>query len=562
MGALVAFVTVGAGIYLSNRGHIETPSSLRLVQLLEPMNPTAGGKSDAFDSLQLVLRHQGVLRKRVQTGPGNWKNQIRKAMGDIGKVKFDTVTLCFGYNPQTGETPLRSFRSYQADMGVKGFRFQYKGHSLDYCGLRSISTNRTPWKMLTALGTATGMPPEEMNTSQLKLTVYDNRQYFVNWISGSVKEMYRGNELVSISDVTKKALEEMSERLAGWLINNTSRTTGKMQYKYWPSSGSFSDSNNMIRQFMATYALQMWAARKNDKDLKTLAVENLDYNLRQFYKESNGVGFIEFRGKHKLGAAGLAALSILKSSQPDKFNKHYQGLMKAIEGQWQRTGEFRTFILQQRNDLHNFYPGEAMFHWAHVIEQHPQSHLLPKFMKSARYYMQWHMENRNPAFVPWHTQAYFRIWKINKSEFLKESIFKMNDWLVENMQDFEELQGYSYPDFFGRFYYPKGGYGPPHASATGVYLEGLIDAWQLARDTGDKGRKERYRKSLLKGIRHAMQLEFKDDLDMYYISNRKAVYGGLRTKAYNNEIRMDNIQHNLLAFFKILDRFQESDYNF
>ncbi len=558
-----ALMIIGLVIYLSKRGHNRsTFESQRLVELLRSLNPTSQGKSESFDSLHLAVRSQGLLLKRIRVGPGHWESQVHEAMGSVDIEGFDSVTLCFGHNSQRAETPLKSRRSYQTDMGVKGFRFQYQGQAIDYCGLTSISTNRTPWKMLTVLSKSTGVSPESMNTRELQLTVYDNLQYHVNWRDGVVKEMYRGNQLVPLDDINKKNLHSMVDRLAGWLVNNTNPTTGKMQYKYWPSSGRFSDANNMIRQFMATYALQRWGDRQGDNSLKSLALDNLAYNLQQFYKEAEGVGFIEFQQKRKLGAAGLAALSIYKSSQPERFRRQYRGLMKAIEGQWQRNGSFRTFILQERNDLHNFYPGEALFYWAHVIENQPQSHLLKKFMKSAGYYMKWHMKNRNPAFVPWHTQAYYRVWKINKSKFLKNSIFKMNDWLVESMQGLEENEGYSHPDFQGRFYYPKGGFGPPHASATGVYLEGLIDAWELAKDTGDKVRQEQYRRALLKGLRHAMQLEFRDDLDMYYISNRKAALGGLRTKVYDNEIRMDNIQHNLLAFFKILDRFDESDYSF
>ena len=559
--ALIASALVGLTGFviweISSGG--STPQSRQLVELLEK----AGVPENNYRSLHLSLRKKGSLVRRIEVGGSNWKSQVHEAMGEIDpELSFDVVTLCFGFNAMRGKTPLRNKRSYQTDMGVKGFRFQYGQASLDYCGLQSIVTNRTPWKMLTVLSKKTGVSPRQMNTSDLKLSVYETLQYFVDWNKGSVQEMYRGNQLVPITEISRQSLEEMAERSAGWLINNTDTNTGKMQYKYWPSSGRFSDANNMIRQFMATYALQMWAARKDDDDLRKLAVDNLDYNLRQFYKESDGVGYIEFREKRKLGAAGLAALSIYKSSGRGKFKKQYNKIMKAIEGQWQSSGEFRTFILQERNDLHNFYPGEAMFHWAHVIEDNPKSPLLRKFMKSARYYMKWHLENRNPAFVPWHTQAWYRVWKLNKDDFLKDNIFVMNDWLVENMQDLEESQGYSSPDFYGRFYYPKGGFGPPHASATGVYLEGLIDAWELAKVTGDKGRQERYRKSILKGIRHAMQLEFKDDLDMFYISNRKAVLGGLRTKAYDNEIRMDNIQHNLLAFFKILDRFEDKDFTF
>ena len=57
-----------------------------------------------------------------------------------------------------------------------------------------------------------------------------------------------------------------------------------------------------------------------------------------------------------------------------------------------------------------------------------------------------------------------------------------------------------------------------------------------------------------------MQLQFADEIDMFYVSKREQVAGGLRTTVYNNEIRIDNVQHNLLAIQKILANFLPDDY--
>lgn len=57
-----------------------------------------------------------------------------------------------------------------------------------------------------------------------------------------------------------------------------------------------------------------------------------------------------------------------------------------------------------------------------------------------------------------------------------------------------------------------------------------------------------------------MQLEFVDDIDMFYIVNKQVVVGGLCFWVYNNEICMDNIQYNLLVLIKIFDWFDEKDF--
>ena len=216
----------------------------------------------------------------------------------------------------------------------------------------------------------------------------------------------------------------------------------------------------------------------------------------------------------------------------------------------------------ERNDNQNFYPGETLLLWAKLYEESHESELLDRFIKSFEYYKAWHLDksNRNPAFIPWHTQAYYIIWQITQNEQLKQFIFEMNDWLLDMQQWGDNLQ---YCDIGGRFYNPRRPYGPPHSSATGVYLEGLINAYNLALETGDKERAENYRKVIVRGIRSVAQLQYQDEVDMFYVSKKKRNYvkGGIRTTVYDNQIRCDNVQHNLLALYKILNSFNEDDYN-
>jgi hypothetical protein len=57
-----------------------------------------------------------------------------------------------------------------------------------------------------------------------------------------------------------------------------------------------------------------------------------------------------------------------------------------------------------------------------------------------------------------------------------------------------------------------------------------------------------------------MQLTFLDDVDLYYVYQKDKVLGGVRETVYDNEIRVDNIQHNLMAILKILRDFESDDY--
>jgi hypothetical protein len=178
-------------------------------------------------------------------------------------------------------------------------------------------------------------------------------------------------------------------------------------------------------------------------------------------------------------------------------------------------------------------------------------------MASFRYYRDWHREQRNPAFVPWHTMAYEKVWNLTGDAALRDFVFEMNDWLLE-MQQWEDAPA---DDVAGRFYNPdRPDYGPPHASSDGVYLEGLIASYRLAVGVEDDDRAESYRTAIARVTRNLMQLQFADEIDMYYVSQQDRVRGGLRTTVYDNRIRVDNVQHGLMGVLDVLDAFAPADY--
>ena len=108
----------------------------------------------------------------------------------------------------------------------------------------------------------------------------------------------------------------------------------------------------------------------------------------------------------------------------------------------------------------------------------------------------------------------------------------------------------------GRFFDPtRPDFGPPHAASTGAYLESLAAAYDLAARSGDTSRARIYERTLLRGFRSLLQLQFADEIDLFYIPRRfrKRVKGGVRTTVYDNHIRCDNVQHGLLAAYGFLD---------
>jgi hypothetical protein len=47
---------------------------------------------------------------------------------------------------------------------------------------------------------------------------------------------------------------------------------------------------------------------------------------------------------------------------------------------------------------------------------------------------------------------------------------------------------------------------------------------------------------------------------MFYLAKKDRVQGGLRTAGYDNTVRLDNVQHALMAIHRILDLWTAPDF--
>jgi hypothetical protein len=434
-----------------------------------------------------------------------------------------------------------------------------------------VASNRDVSKVLCRVQAAGdgGMSASGAGTLQVR-TFEATQLLFRRHASPEMLVLTRGTTLQRASDVSATTAARL-ERVLGDYLARSVQPNGRMRYQFYPSRGEEdTQHNNMVRQWMATLALCRLAQRRRSDALFKLAERNIRFNLEHFYQEEGPLGLIVHRGMVKLGAVALAVMALREHQRSDDYRDVQGRLLSTIDRLWQSDGSFRTFLKPaNRNDQQNFYPGEALLAWSCCLSNAPPESdsspvagsvcggpTLAQLFNSFRFYRAWHRARRNPAFIPWHTQAYYKLWAHTQDRELSDFVLEMNDWLL-SMQQWDDAP---HPDCRGRFYNPRKPFGPPHASSTGAYLEGLVDAFALARQVNDQVRADAYRIAILRGLRSVLQLTFKDDVDMFYVQGREQLLGAVRTTVYNNVVRVDNVQHNLMALMKILDVFSEEDY--
>jgi hypothetical protein len=383
--------------------------------------------------------------------------------------------------------------------------------------------------------------------------------------------MFRGNEIVAIESVDAAAIEQLGALAVGWMAANVDEQ-GRLPYSYAPSQQRMSDDYNELRLWEASVALGRFAARRDDPALFDLNAGHIEYLLAHNFRYDGKLGVVEQDGKSKLGAIALAIRAIEQHPQRDRWAKQATALRATVDHLWRSDGSFTMFYsgsgTKPDATYWNFYPGETLLMWAETYAARPDPALLQQYRRSFVFYRDWHRtpENRKPAFVPWHLRAHATMLDaLGGSEpaleaELREFCFELADFLVT----IQEWGDDAVPlDTWGRFYEPEQDWGSPHASSDGIYTWSLVDAFRLAKAAGDADRTERYRLAILRGLRSLMQVQFVNEIDMFYVphAERSRVAGGLRTLVSDNRIRIDNVSYAVLAALAVLEVFEPADFD-
>jgi len=466
-----------------------------------------------------------------------------------GAVRDDVVEVCVTGAAQEVSPSRFSQSFYNRARGLVGIELEYLGARARRAPTQMIANNLSFDRARERFLAEHGITGSEFNSNG-RLWTFPARQYLVE-VGGGVEELVRGSTVVPANPPTGEDRPvALADGLGAWMLANLA-ADGGLPYKYWPSRGENSPADNAIRRFLATISLARLAEVRASTKMHDAARRNLRYNLDRYFRRlEDGRGVIVEQTGAKLGAAALAALAILESPSRAEFYTELGMLVKGVNSMFDEQRGFRTFFfpLERDGQNWNFYSGEALLFCAEALRRRsPLAAPLEKCMKAFEACRDRHREQRNPAFVPWHTQACTALYAVTRERRLADWVFDMNDWLLP-MQQWDGID----EDVRGRFYDPnRRHFGPPHASSTAVYCEGLADAAALAREVGEGARTASYERAVERGMRSLRQLQFRDERDAFYVSQRQRVMGALRTTVYDNAVRVDSAGHALAAALKV-----------
>ena len=508
-------------------------------------SPTPNVRESATPNWYCV-RRDGLPRKRGWTVEADPVRIAAEAGGGPGDIVEVCVAEAAREVPR-GDPFDRVF--YNRARGVVGIELEYRGKRARYAPTTMIANNLSFDRARQRFLEQHQLTEQDFDRAG-HLWAFPARQYLVAAGGEGVEELVRGTTLVPEHPAGEDRPRVLADGIGAWMLANLA-ADGGLPYKYWPSRGAESPADNAIRRFLATIALARLGEIRSSAEIRDAAHRNLRHNLQRYFQRfDDGRGVIVESTGAKLGSAALAALAILESPARAEFAAELDMLAKGVDSLFDPNVGFRTFFFPAERDGQNwnFYSGEALLFWAEALRR--GASCAPPIARASEVFVACrdrHRRQRNPAFVPWHTQACTALYAVTGHRQLADWVFEMNDWLLP-MQQWDGVED----DLRGRFYDPeRPHFGPPHASSTGVYCEGLADAAALAREVGDSSRAASYERAVARGMRSLRQLQFRDARDAFYVSRRSRVMGGLRTTVYDNAVRLDSAGHALAAALKV-----------
>ena len=327
----------------------------------------------------------------------------------LGAGPDDVIEVCIarGYHAVTVSDFTRFL--YPRKLGLVGMEISYRGTIVRLAPTRMIASNRSFIRSLEVFIEKNDISFEELFTNG-RVRTFATKQYLLLGDDQSKRvKLFRGSTLVSsrASNLENQA-DSLATGIEQWMRRNQSED-GKLPYKYWPSQGKHSSADNAIRRFLATISLARLGELRNDDDVRDSAYRNLRYNLKKYFRDiGDGCGVILEHDQAKLGAAALAGLAILHCSAQEEFGKQLKMLAASIGSMVDEETGFRTFFFPAERDGQNwnFYSGEALLFWAESsrcgLPFAPSTDECFIVFERCR---NRHRAARNPAFVPWHTQA-------------------------------------------------------------------------------------------------------------------------------------------------------------
>jgi len=464
--------------------------------------------------------------------------------GVLQKEEVPNVKIMFTflYNMTWLYNNSLAFLENNIELGIHAIEIFNKNTSEFFKESVPISNNYDLKYTLERLCKKAGLDDECYSDKETKIYIYETLT-FMGDRKDNINDLYRYNILINNDEINNEKIIESISSANNWYLNMVNPETDLLEYLYLPSKNMYSTDNNEVRQLASLWAITKLRMFLNINSTNSLINDTLNYYLN-FRNHVENYSYLTIDDNAKLANNAFLILSLINTPQYQEQTVLLQQFANGILSLQNGNGSYDTYFFSDRNTGIDYYPGEAMLALIKLYDYTKDKKYLDSVNKAFYYYRDYWRNNKNTAFVPWHSQTYKLLFKETKDPDVAEFIFEMNDWIIDNYQ----IQKSKYPDEVGGFpkYYPT--------FSTSVYLEGINDAYYVAKMLNDTVHMNKYADSIKIGTRFVLQTQFTKN-NTFYLENITKSIGGFKTSLTSNDLRIDNTQHSVMALMKTYENY-------
>ncbi|MDD5023265.1 MAG: hypothetical protein PHU63_03795 [Candidatus ainarchaeum sp.] len=300
-------------------------------------------------------------------------------------------------------------------------------------------------------------------------------------------------------------------------------------YEYNIEKGNSSGSH-YLREMGGLWAVTELEDYTGDSRYNQLEMKGFEYFSQFFYEGSDGNTMIirMISNNDKIAYSAFMILAI-SNMEIDRKNEYLEKLGNGLLLQQREDGSLITYFNSNSNDGIDYYPGESLFALMVLYNETGETKYLEAVQKAFPYYANYWRNNKNAAFIPWHSRANYMLYKETKNDEVANFVFEMNDWMIDYHNPSKNCS---------EFHFSKG-------IVSAVYMEGMNKAYELAKEKGDKNRIECYENFVKEGAEAIMKLQVSPGENL----SEQAI-GGFRGSTYSNTLRVDRNQHAVIALME------------
>ncbi|HVE84005.1 MAG TPA: AMMECR1 domain-containing protein [Myxococcales bacterium] len=357
------------------------------------------------------------------------------------------------------------------------------------------------------------------------------------WLAGpeGLCRIERGLPVAGPPEPVERAVPRLAALMADYLLRHR-RDDGIPYTRYAPFSNALSEGMDLAR-----FAHWVWTMTRAHRslgraDLGEAANKALQLLLQYLGEDEGGRAWLKHEAEDAPSISEVAFLLLALCERPGDpaTPARARALAATLWSSIDLHGRFATHRNATAPDSYQDYlPGQALLALGCAARAGLTAVDGSKLARAVSFYTHRFRYRRDWGQVSWLAQA-FAVWSgVTKDAALADRAFEIADWALG-------FQNKKTGGFLNDHQSDTPGY------TTGVYLEAVAAARELASTRGDAERRRRYDAACERGVAFLDRLVYQDR-DRVLLPNPAWAVGGVRASLDASEVRIDFVQHALAA---------------